>query len=55
MDERDFKRHLAALARGQHHPEEHDWDGATTKPSTTATKKKVAAKKVAAKRAVKKA
>jgi hypothetical protein len=25
MDEREFKKHLRDLARGHHHPEEHDW------------------------------
>ncbi len=25
MDEKDFKKHLADLAHGHHHPEEHDW------------------------------
>src|SRR5579862_3376582 len=26
MDEKQFKKHLADLAHGHHHPEEHDWD-----------------------------
>jgi len=25
MDEKDFKKHLANLVHGHHHPEEHDW------------------------------
>jgi len=25
MDEKDFKKHLADLAHGHHHVEEHDW------------------------------
>lgn len=25
MDEKDFKKHLADLVHGHHHPEEHDW------------------------------
>jgi hypothetical protein len=29
MDEKDFKKHLKDLAKGHHHPEEHDWQGAT--------------------------
>jgi hypothetical protein len=29
MDEKEFKRHLKDLAHGHHHPEEHDWNGAT--------------------------
>jgi hypothetical protein len=32
MDEKDFRKHLADLAHGHHHTEEHDWDnGATVK------------------------
>jgi hypothetical protein len=27
MNEREFKNHLADLAKGKHHPEEHDWTG----------------------------
>jgi len=26
MDEKDFRKHLADLAHGHHHTEEHDWD-----------------------------
>jgi hypothetical protein len=26
MDEKQFKKHLADLAHGHHHPEEHDWN-----------------------------
>ena len=29
MDEKDFKKHLANLVHGHHHPEEHDWSGET--------------------------
>jgi hypothetical protein len=40
MDEKDFKKHLADLVHGHHHPEEHDWSDDTvlkTKaPSKTA-------------------
>jgi hypothetical protein len=25
MDEKDFKKHLADLVHGHHHPEQHDW------------------------------
>jgi hypothetical protein len=28
MDEKDFKKHFQDLARGHHHPEEHDWESA---------------------------
>ena len=29
MDEKKFKKHLADLAHGHHHPEEHDWGEGT--------------------------
>jgi hypothetical protein len=29
MDEKQFKKHLADLAHGHHHPEEHDWGEGT--------------------------
>ena len=25
MDDKQFRKHLADLAHGHHHPEEHDW------------------------------
>ncbi len=31
MDDKDFRKHLADLAHGHHHPEEHDWGDASTK------------------------
>ena len=55
MDEKQFKKHLADLAHGHHHPEEHDWDDDTrTAPDIEAgaaagaarTKKPVQAKAV---------
>ena len=30
MDEKDFRKHLADLAHGHHHAEEHDWDEKST-------------------------
>ena len=40
MDEKEFKKHLADLAHGHHHPEEHDWGDSTVdisnKPSDVA-------------------
>ena len=30
MDEKDFRKHLADLAHGHHHTEEHDWDEKST-------------------------
>lgn len=29
MDEKDFKKHLADLVHGHHHPEQHDWSPET--------------------------
>ena len=29
MDEKQFRKHLADLAHGHHHPEEHDWGEGT--------------------------
>ena len=26
MDEKEFKKHLADLVHGHHHPDEHDWE-----------------------------
>jgi hypothetical protein len=52
MNEREFKKHLAALAHGHHHAEEHDWGkDPTARPSSTGAP---AVKKKAAKRAPKK-
>jgi hypothetical protein len=50
MDDKDFRKHLAALVHGHHHPEEHDWSGEDTgrksqKPSGTAKRAKPAARK----------
>ncbi|HTX36441.1 MAG TPA: hypothetical protein VME43_15535 [Bryobacteraceae bacterium] len=51
MDEKDFKKHLAALVHGHHHPEEHDWspDGAAPKtaghPSANRRKARSTARK----------
>jgi hypothetical protein len=47
MDNKDFKKHLAALVHGHHHPEEHDWSDDTgvrkaagsTRPSKSAVRK----------------
>ena len=48
MDEKEFKKHLADLAHGHHHPEEHDWtqqNGTAERPVLTKTaKSKVKAK-----------
>src|SRR6266542_6293547 len=33
MDEKQFKKHLADLAHGHHHPEEHDWGEGTVEIS----------------------
>lgn len=44
MDEKDFKKHLADLVHGHHHPEEHDWlpdsevRAAKKKPGVSASK-----------------
>jgi len=52
MDDKSFRKHVAALVHGHHHPEEHDWarggraaKAATAKPAkkaarTTARRKK---------------
>ena len=34
MDEKDFRKHLADLAHGHHHAEEHDWDEKSTVKAT---------------------
>jgi hypothetical protein len=39
MNEREFKQHLKDLAHGHHHPEEHDWNGASNVPKKTVAKK----------------
>jgi hypothetical protein len=47
MNELEFKRHLKDLVHGHHHPEEHDWTGASSKIApahTTRAKKKPARK-----------
>ena len=49
MDEKTFKKHLADLAHGHHHPEEHDWSSDSNVPtrvpaSRTKTKKAAASK-----------
>ena len=54
MDEKDFKKHLSALAHGHHHPEEHDWGPdvhASAGAGTARAKNATATKKPAAKRA----
>ena len=38
MDEKKFKKHLADLAHGHHHPEEHDWGEGTIEISNKTTK-----------------
>jgi hypothetical protein len=38
MDEKKFKKHLADLAHGHHHPEEHDWGEGTIEISNKPTK-----------------
>jgi hypothetical protein len=47
MDNKDFKKHLAALAHGQHHPEEHDGspDASAPKIEEKTDRRKVAARK----------
>jgi hypothetical protein len=35
MDEKQFRKHLADLAHGHHHPEEHDWNEGTAKEPTS--------------------
>lgn len=47
MDEKSFKKHLQDLAKGHHHPEEHDWADPHAKP---AAKRPAAAKATATKR-----
>jgi hypothetical protein len=58
MDEKQFKKHLADLAHGHHHPEEHDWnDDTRTVPDIEAAPAGTArarAKKPAKAKAVKK-
>jgi hypothetical protein len=52
VDEKDFKKHLQDLAQGHHHPEEHDWEGASVAPEPARkTRKPAAAKKRVAKKA----
>ena len=38
MDEKDFRKHLADLAHGHHHAEEHDWAEKTVKAASKKTK-----------------
>jgi hypothetical protein len=38
MDEKKFKKHLADLAHGHHHPDEHDWGEGTIEISDKASK-----------------
>src|SRR5215469_18344012 len=45
MDDKAFRKHLAALVHGHHHPEEHDWagegrakTGGTAKPAKKASR-----------------
>ena len=45
MDDKAFRKHLAALVHGHHHPEEHDWagegrgkNGRTAKPAKKASR-----------------
>jgi len=58
MDEKNFKKHLAALAHGHHHPEEHDWSPDTTDSAAAVKpaglKKRAPAKRTPAKKARKK-
>jgi hypothetical protein len=49
MDERNFKKHLAALAKGKHDVTEHDWSG--EQPKAPQKSKKRAGKRVAKKAA----
>lgn len=37
MDDKEFRKHLAALVHGHHHPEEHDWSS-ESKPPRAATR-----------------
>jgi len=58
MDEKHFKKHLADLAHGHHHPDEHDWGPEATGVAAAAKaaepKKKAPVKKTT-KKAKKKA
>jgi hypothetical protein len=36
MDEKDFKKHLADLVHGHHHPDEHDWQAGNNSPKIRA-------------------
>ena len=49
MDDKSFRKHLAALVHGHHHPEEHDWstDGRAVKSNRTAKPAKKAARTAA--------
>lgn len=33
MDDRTFRKHLAGLVHGHHHPEEHDWTTDVASPA----------------------
>jgi hypothetical protein len=37
MDEKQFRKHLADLAHGHHHPEEHDWGEGTIQKTAAPT------------------
>ena len=54
MDEKQFKKHLADLAHGHHHPEEHDWaEGPAqirSKPAVEPARKKATKKRPTAAR-----
>ena len=55
MDEKDFRKHLADLAHGHHHTEEHDWDEkSTVKVAGKATKRAPAKGRAAVKSTAKK-
>ena len=54
MDEKQFKKHLADLAHGHHHPEEQDW-GPEAEGIAPAAEPEPQKKKASAKKAKKKA
>jgi hypothetical protein len=55
MDEKQFRKHLADLAHGHHHPEEHDWnEGAAKEPASIGQGKPAPPARVAKHKSVKK-
>jgi hypothetical protein len=39
MDDRTFRKHLAGLVHGHHHPEEHDWTTDVASPVPRSSKR----------------